>query len=485
MLLNKEEFINKATLIYDKGYNKNFQYFVGLLRLTRLPLLKRNGVFMGAMQSNMLKDLAGMQQELREYQKKVSEAADEIEKKKREKSVLGIKQWIRTLQTIADGIAWRSFKFNRPLLRVMSENKDSGGLVKEGYDYVALLRRFLMMKPFIIANDLTRFLRIGDITLFFPDGRIVIQEIKGKGSKLVDAGIILEEMKKHRIVPSSQKMRQKMRQLVAQMAIINNKIEVPIMEDGKMKGKLEVDILNLQFKISNHFAKIRRLIKLANRQHAAAQLVEKGYYIEVVAGEKMTANVAEVVKKLREKDPGWINERDGSVIKLSNFDSMVDAGKDFPRNMPPYSVFPFSAHDCIRLTMGHLHIFVFVDLKVLKKRLEDQGWQVEDNAVYWSMVAEKEDTNEAEERLESSVATSRYMFDGQRDDEIFSISRTEGSLTYTSQILLTDVLVMASSFYAFDFILDAADLVYQNSQSKKEPRRTIARNYLGESDIFI
>ena len=139
MMLDKKEFIGKATLIYHSGYNANFNAFTSMVRLSRLPILRRNGFFMAALQSNMLKSLAGFQEELRNAQKEVKEAKDGKSKKKAERSVLVQRQWIRVLQTIADGIAWRSYRFNRPLLRVMSENSAPGDLKQDGYDYLSFL----------------------------------------------------------------------------------------------------------------------------------------------------------------------------------------------------------------------------------------------------------------------------------------------------------------------------------------------------------
>jgi hypothetical protein len=477
MLLDQQELIDKSILIFNKSYKQSLRYFVDTLRLTRIPLLKTSGFWMGPIQSNMLKDLSKMQGDLRNLIKKRSATTDPDEIKGIDKAILGSKQWIRTLQTIADGIAWRAFKFNRPLLRVMSENSDSGDLSKEGFNYVAMLRRFLAMKPFIIANDLTRVLRIGDLTMFFKDGRIIIQELKDRGGKLIDVGMILDEVKKHKVFPN----RQKARQLVAQMAIIKNKIEVPVIQSGKMSHMVTVDIVDIDFKIKNYFLRLRHLIKLANRNSVASELVDDGYYIEVIAGENINTKTAEIVKAQIEASPDWIKKKDGTVLKISNFDSFIDAGTEFPRNMLPYSVFPISIRDCVRLMMGFLHLYVFIDLNVLRTKLEERGWSVTDTDLY-------KDFQSAEdidvEKVPKPAPRSLHMFDENKDDKIFYISKTEEGMRYTSQILLTDALVMASSLYGFNFILDAAEIVYEQSKAKKESR-TMTRNYVDDRRILV
>src|SRR3989344_1882842 len=229
-------------------------------------------------------------------------AEDDKEKKAAQKRILMQKQWIRVLQTIADGIAWRSYLFNRPLLRIMSENSSPGDITQVGYDYPAVLRRLLMSAPrfsFRIANDLTRVLRIADFTVFNGPNEVTLYEVKERGGNVFNVGQILIEMRKHRVWPNPQKLRQ----LVAQMAIINEKIDVPVVEKGKVIKRVEVDVVNLDFKIAHHFRALRRLIRKASRNIFAAETVEEGYYIEVTDGERLQKSELDRLKKEKSSIP--------------------------------------------------------------------------------------------------------------------------------------------------------------------------------------
>src|SRR3989344_5375698 len=470
MMLDKKEFIEKATLIYHSGYNANFNAFTSMVRLSRLPILRRNGFFMAALQSNMLKTLAGFQDELRNAQKEVREAKDDESKKKAERSVLVQRQWIRVLQTIADGIAWRSYRFNRPLLRVMSENSAPGDLKQDGYDYVGLLRKLLIAAPRFslrIANDLTRVLRIADITLFYSTGEIMLYEVKEKGGKIIDTGSILAEMRKHRVWPNPQKLRQ----LVAQMAIINEKIDVPVVEKGKVIKRVEVDVVNLDFKIAHHFRALRRLIRKASRNIFAAETVEEGYYIEVTDGERLQKSELDRLKKEKSSIPTWTKKSVESILKVSNFDSFIDAGTEFPRNILPYSVLPLSAQNCTKMMMGHLQVFISVDTSVLRKKLINRGWRVTDRKPWEEMAKE--------------TTTRVHMFDQKADSTFFDIEKDDDGATYRGAVLLDDILMMATSFYGFDFVLDSADAMFESSKADKKRQRFVTRNYLGERRVLI
>ena len=469
MMLDKQEFIEKATLIYHSGYNANFNAFTSMVRLSRLPILRRNGFFMAALQSNMLKTLAGFQDELRNAQKEVREAKDDESKKKAERSVLVQRQWIRVLQTIADGIAWRSYRFNRPLLRVMSENSAPGDLKQDGYDYVGLLRKLLIAAPRFslrIANDLTRVLRIADITLFYSTGEVMLYEVKEKGGKTINTASILGEMKKHRVWPNPQKLRQ----LVAQMAIINQKIDVPVVEKGKVIKRVEVDVVNLDFKVAHHFRALRRMIRKADRNTFAAETVEEGYYIEVTDGGRLQESELDRLKKEKSSVPMWTKRSDESVLKVSNFDSFIDAGTEFPRNILPYSVLPLSAKNCVKIMMGHLQVFISVDTSVLRRKLVDRGWRVADRRPWEEMAKETTRVN---------------MFDQKADSTFFDIEKDDEGGTYKGAVLLDDILMMATSFYGFDFVLDSADAMFEAAKADKKKKRFVTRNYIGERRVLI
>src|SRR3989344_8434218 len=124
----------------------------------------------------------------------------------------------------------------------------------------------------------------------------------------------------------------------------------------------------------------------------------------------------------------------------------------------------------MRLMMGHLQVFMFVNTETLKKGLISHGWRVIGSNPY-KRPREKE-------RVEQ-----KYMFAKDRDDAFFHIERDEGGATYRAPVLLTDILTMTSPFYVFDFILDGAETMFRDSKRDRRVR-LVARNYVDENRLL-
>jgi len=63
----------------------------------------------------------------------------------------------------------------------------------------------------------------------------------------------------------------------------------------------------------------------------------------------------------------------------SNWDSFYNDPKgNFLRALPPYSIFPFSSPDCIRLISGHYLVKTFFNIVKLQRYLQNEGWEIED-----------------------------------------------------------------------------------------------------------
>lgn len=428
----------------------------------------------------MLKTLVGMQGGLRELQN-TQEPLLEEEKKKRATQILIQISWIRVLQTIADGIAWRAYGFNRPLMRLMSENDSYGRIDQIDYDYVKVLEKNLIYSHLTIPHDLTRVLRIGDLSRIYRDGRIVLIELKQKGEKVIDARTILKEIKLHKVWPSSQKNRH----LVAQFAIINNQIRVPRIEEGRLVDEVNVEIIDLDFRIKNHFSMCKKLFRIAERKGIASIEAEEGYFIKVINQEKIidSESADRIANETKKRRPKWTQNNDGTVLMLSNYDSFIQKGGEFPRNIVPFCLFPFKATDCVKLMMGHFDLTIYLDINILRKKIEGRGWRVENGPAYMEICSREEKESS---KKEFQKGKRGQMFNSRKDDRLFLISREDDRGTYSSSVLFTELLIMAFSLYSFDFLLDGIEACFRNRKALVAgiEARTITKNYLGEKKVL-
>lgn len=87
----------------------------------------------------------------------------------------------RQLRTVGDGLAWRSFHYNRSLIVALSRNESPGPLEeKEGLEHElgAVLDIWKERQRFALLHDLTNCLRIADLTEIGADGHALLHEVK-------------------------------------------------------------------------------------------------------------------------------------------------------------------------------------------------------------------------------------------------------------------------------------------------------------------
>lgn len=481
MALDETEIAKLSRLVTSKYYRKFTKNFRRILITSRLPVLRTSAPFLGALQLQMMRSVL----KLLDVISKANGLLEDPECPEEDKEGIGrTKQQnielARVYQTIADGIAWRTLEYHRPLIRVMSENTAPGLHHLNDKNQLHAIKSYLLRPGSVqIFNDLTRCLRIGDITRIRKDGKVFIYELKRSGRKLKDMGTILDEMRLHNTLPS----RQSQRLLIAQSAFINDKIEVPRLEHGKIVDVMEVDIISLGFPIPHHFRQLKKLIRKANRHGYSFGELENGFLVRITAFDRLLdtdklEGLAEHHGGFRQKAPEWFKNRKARVLPLSTMDSFIVEDGHYARNIIPYSVFPLSAGDCVRLMMGHLLIESYVSLDILKSRLNDAGWFVDDT---------KMDLERGGKKARRNTDDSKVMFHGPEEEPHWLLSKRSDGATYYVPLPMTLILVCVSSFYKFDLLLQTVESLYQRAvverKSGREPSLITVR-WVRESDIL-
>lgn len=467
----------RIVLVASKNYTQLLPYFTRLLRKTRLPFLKRNGFWLGVMQMSMLRNLPKIQGELQKFQAELKDQnLNQEDKKDLEHKVLIYQEWIRIFQTITDGIAWRVLNFNRPVIRLLSENQGPGPISPS---YAKILTKFTSTKSGInLINDLTRCLRIGDITRVTKDGTILLYEVKKGGRIVTELSHIFEEAKRHGPASIS---RQRHRHMTAQMSIINRSIEIPLISgNGKVDVLHRAEIVDSDISIPTHFWAIRKLIKKTDKTGFEQQELEEGYYVELTAWDKIGGSssdpVAERKKQALLGRPEWAKDKKSRVIDLSSVESFHREGTQYPRNFTPHSVLPFSNKDCVRLMMGCLEIKVFLNMDYLKERLEKEGWQVQ----YMDIDSD----NIGKSKRPGTGPMEEFMGEVINED-FLKLTRSDDDGTYHTVIPATLVIFALSSYYKIDFIINAINAGFSRGQQEKFRKRNVAINFTREKEALI
>lgn len=244
-------------------------FLLKILKFTRLRLVKKNRVLILYIQLAIAKYLTGCYRAIQESNIEIKRLKNIIKSEinQRNKTLLeqkleslqirlfAHKNIVRILKTIVDGIVWRNICFDRPILRLIASNRITGYIdVNEpGFIGVLDLAKYIVWhkKSVVIINDLSNFLRIGDVTEITKSG-IYVQESKGKGRKIKNIFTLLKDLRK-----ASKISKQSERLLRVQTAISHRKIIVD--------NQQTIQIRNLKMPFINYLNDVKKIISKAKR----------------------------------------------------------------------------------------------------------------------------------------------------------------------------------------------------------------------------
>lgn len=481
MLMNQSEQKELYELLGFNYYRKNVEILKRVLRSSRFPLLKHNGLILAILQRHLIEILIDFQKAVRDGRKVAKSISDEDERRLIVKTRNANRHLVRIVQTIADGIAWRNLNFNRPLIRLFSDNA-SPGHINNTIDKKTALAIEGNLREIVIVNDLTQCLRISDFLLITRDKRYILYEAKKGIDRLKNTTDILKELDKHHRNPT----RQELRQIMAQSSIINDKIDVLSIEnDGEIKVDHSINIVKIDISIKTHFAQMKKLIKKANRKGQAFAELEDGYFVRIQALDAIVKKTVKqngdnsLIESLNEEyqstRPPWLS-KPNEFISICSFDSFINKGGHYSRNLLPYSVLPFTTPDCLRLMSGQLRIDTFFRYQNLRELLQSLGWAVEDGAILKKL---QDHTTEKD-----TEHNDRVIFKKDQDESLYVIKRKINGGTYTAQVLLTEIIKMMSSFYRTDYFLDLLEFLYKRREIQAG-QSYVAPFFIREREVLI
>ncbi len=477
MFIEQKDFNQRMELVTDKQFNSHQPAFLLFLRLTLAPFFRDSGGYSLSTQLGMLKSIAKFEETIAEGKKALKKEKDYTKKPFYRKAIVINKACIQIIKTIADGIAWKSFACHRPQLMIMSDNSSSG---YQDPDYQGL-EVLKSRKGFFIINDVTRCLRIGDVTRVLKDGKLVIEEFKNDGRTLKNMGTILTELRQGESRSTPREQRQEERLLTVQRAIMNDSL---IVQNSNGDYESKADFTTLNFKIPSHAKKLASLIKKANRVGYVHANLEDGYFVEIHAYDKLFSlgddfekTFEEMKKDYNNTKPSWLEDQKTEVESLTNYDAFADVGDEFPRNITPASILPLPIKDRLRIMSGHLFIRVNINTNVLKDKLRANGWEIENTEMVDGGLKDKEGFTK--KRNETRGKFSTY---GDHVYSPFKLSKNKNGRIFHILFPYELIPITMSSFHAFDFIVKAVEGIYE--EQGRYQAGSVMLNFAGEKDVF-
>jgi hypothetical protein len=240
----------------------------------------------------------------------------------------------RQLRAVGDALGWRASGFNRMLFVIGSSNQPSGPMVdKEGlaWEIGALEEIYAQTSNFVLLNDLTSSMRIGDLTQLPLNGKPWLHEIK-KNLKNAKSG-----------------QNRRMREAVA-----------AAMENGPLPGQPGSGLIEASRQCRTHLAMLKDAAELANERGVAGMRVPGGRALVV-------ASIPTMLEK--QGDKSWhdflVRER-RRILRRAGVEDAPDhlslrtreaAGGAAPRNAP-FGCYPLPPRDCALLICDFLVVEV-------------------------------------------------------------------------------------------------------------------------------
>lgn len=318
---------------------------------------KHNPLALFKLQLILLQEIMTVEYVLKEYRRKINEFKNQLsppntsEEERQaviddaEHEVFFHEHFAKTYREIADGIAWRTLGFNRALFSHMVARPSPGPISREGLEseLMELAKTFEVQEGIAILNDITNFLRVGDVTILKDDGTLEFVEVKSKRPR-----------------GGARFSRQKERLQQA----------VEFFSTGEMPFKDETLVIDeFDIKPENYLSNVLNLIRDAIRNGAAIGQI--GEHLLVQCIDFRTENeekIAIVDAKMESTLERWREDHLVALLSLDKF--------KFGRAYAPYSVFPFPEDICIALMTGTLVLFVTVNVTQVMKYFEGRGWKI-------------------------------------------------------------------------------------------------------------
>ena len=289
------------------------------------------------LQAEMASALVSLQEQQREFRSRV-EADDSDPDLGR---ALGVCAGLaHVIKQIADGIAWRSLGYDRGALRELAAAHQTGHMQREAAEseVAEAAAHVAESGNVVILNDLTNFLRYGDLTIVSADA------------------IRIEEVKAGEASARSRRARKQQKRIERVVQFINRR-------EGEM-GHGKQRLIYLSTPPLAHVRSLDPLIAEARAKASSHERLSDALAVDVFSTELMAERGPLDAKTLHNP---FSQSRDSTVAH-----NLEWFGRFVP-NVAPYSVFPLRDADCVALMTGEIWLWVYANIGNAVRCLRRRG----------------------------------------------------------------------------------------------------------------
>ncbi|WP_425800798.1 hypothetical protein ACHOLT_11670 [Desulfitobacterium sp. Sab5] len=416
---------------YSKYYADWKPTLLRFLRASRSAKTKKSPIRSLALQLAILQTLFKIEQVI-ENQTKEQKMA------KKDGNVIYNQRLRHILKDIADGLAWRLLGFNRPLMRLLSQNKAPGHIKTSTSKEDDIATRFVS-GGHVLIHDITNILRIGDLTLIDPSGYPNVLEIKKSGKQILDA-----QEYKRRVFKGGDLSSQAQRIVEVDEAIKNGLVNL-----GTSKANLSL----FDISIDSYLSDIEEVLNICNQQGYSERFIDKILFVRAY--------------RLDSEPKPFPLKQTGHLHWFWSHDCFIlDDGEVF-RNRIPYSAYPFSDEMVLQLLSGEIVLESYLNIVALKKKLQKYGWKIKNNRSI-------EQISEQFEILKRHTYRGTKLFPVDIDNSIFTLWKDGFNLAVPVEM----TFLITADFLKPEVLIDTAEKLF----SLTEPTRTNGAYGIGFSN---
>ena len=438
MVVNKKVLEGIIEFAGSSYYNGWKPYLLKLLRLSRSKRINRSPIDSISIQLAIAKTITEAEQviqaQLKEY-------------KKDNPNVIFNMRLRHMLKEIADGIAWRQLGFNRPLMRLLSQNKSPGYLKHEAAKEDDVAINIVAYGNQVIIHDITNIMRVGDLTVIDSKGYPNVLEIKSSGKRVWSADAYRNLLRKGGDLSKQ----------ASKVLEIDNALKTGVIKSGSKNANIHYTDMPLY----SYLDIVQNIITKCNEAGICGTFVDRMMYIRAF---KVTAEIDSLELPFKLSNH-W---RD-----LSSLDTLYIPDGEIYRNRIPYSAYPFSDETVLQLLSGEIILECYINMLELKKRFEKSGWRVKFESI--SKLLEKSNKQER-----SKLYSGKSLYNIDIDTKLFTISK-DG---FNMQIGAEHMGYILFDFLKPEIITDTASLIRAMAE-KTRSSDYITTSYLRERDIWI
>lgn len=444
-LLSKEQRGNIFSVVNSSYYLERVKYLSEYLKNTRDPKHRNDPEVLlaiqleaGKFETETWKIMAEQRDQIKLLTKKPSlskEDEDDLQNLKEGWEIH--KHLVRISRTIFDGVAWRSLGYNRLFLTSAARSATAGAFnieqksTKSLYGWAMGIQK--SHKSLVLINDITRFLRIGDLTEVYK-GRAVIHELKKNGDRIINFKTIR---------PGSAVTSQTRKMMELQTVAMTGRITLL---DGQ-KLVQQYSNVNLQ----THFKAVEKLIESSDQLIVTKKLIEPFIQLSVFNLSKAWSRPEKFRKYIKVlRYTGW---KTGYQFSQTNYDQFFyDELGNFIRNIVPYSIFPLKDEYCMKLMSGEILIESTINYEILVYELRKRGWK--------AGIVMPDFSNDHDEKMKHLFDNKEFLYNDLGEKEGF-IQIERGPFFMT--IPHNWVSKMSSEFMTFDTFCGLLEDIYQQA----------------------